>query len=410
MKLLGMIGLALAALGAAANDAVQTADVTYSNQIARLVQNKCQECHRPEGVAPFELMSYRQVKGWAAMIREVVDEGRMPPWHADPAHGVFRNDRRLTDQEKADLFAWLDGGMAEGDPAALPAPRSFDGQWKIGEPDVVFDLPEEVAIPASGTVPYLYFETAPGWAEDRYVQKAQALPGNAKVVHHIIVLWKLPDGVNPSERRRDGMLVGTAPGDMPLDCGDGFARRIPAGAVLRWQMHYTPTGKAETDRSKLGLVFAKAPPTHLVETAMPLNQDLRIPAGADNHVETATHRIDRDIRILSYMPHMHYRGKAFRYEAEYPDGRREILLDVPRYDFNWQAMYYLAEPKLIPKGTTLHFTAAYDNSAANPYNPDPGATVFWGEQTWEEMMIGWHDYYVVDGSGPVPGRDGSTGE
>ena len=369
--------------------------VSYAKEVSRLIQARCETCHRPEGIAPFSMTNYRQVRGWAKMIKEVINDGRMPPWHADPRYGHFKNDRRLTEHELALFNAWLDNGMAKGDDADLPEPANYGGEWRVGTPDIVLVQPEEVTIDPTGVVPYMYFTQDPGFKEDIYVTAAEALAGNIKVVHHIIVTWFLPEGVNKQyPGQREGFLIGTAPGDMPLLTEPGQARLIPAGAHLRWQMHYTPTGKVEKDQSRLGLMTTKEMPAELIMTNSPGQYQLDIPPHAENHMVETTYTTPQDIRIVSFMPHMHLRGKAYRYEVKYPDGREEILLDIPKYDFNWQATYRLTEPKFLPKGTQVHLVAHFDNSDKNPYNPDPNKNVHWGDQTWEEMMIGWHDFVI----------------
>jgi len=379
------------------DSAIETEQITYSKHISRIIQEKCQECHHPGAIAPFSITNYRQARGWSRMVREVVSEERMPPWHADERYGHFKNDRSLTAEEKDMILTWIDSGMPRGNPEDMPEPKEWNGSWKIGEPEMVVNLPEEVEIQSTGVVPYMYFTSDPGFEEDMYITKAQALPGNHKVVHHIIITWYLPEGVRADyEGPRAGFLVGTAPGDMPLICPDNHARFVPAGAHLRWQMHYTPTGKTEHDRSKVGFIFAEEKPDYFVETESPSNHGIMIPPHAENHKETWTHTVSHDMRILSFMPHMHLRGKSFRYEVEYPDESREILLNIPFYDFNWQAQYHLEEPKFIPAGSKIHTVAHYDNSEKNPYNPDPRHKVGWGDQTWEEMMIGWYDYVKVD--------------
>ncbi len=391
---LGMTVSAYADDAAVSSDALN--DVTYAKHISRIVQANCEGCHRPDSIGPFAMQSYRQVKGWSKMIREVVDAGRMPPWHADAPHGHFRNDRRLTPTQKAQLIHWIDNGMPRGDAADMPEPIDYSeqGEWQFGEPDMVFEMPESVDVPATGVVPYLYFQTTVNFEKDMYLRAAEALPGNGSVVHHIVATWVLPDGRNPEwQGPNNGIIVGQAPGDIPFEASEGLARVIPKGADIAWQLHYTPTGKPETDRSKVALWFNEEPPTYVVQTGRPWNRDIRIPAHAENFYVEAKETIQRDRYVTSFMPHMHYRGKSFRYTAIHPDGTKEVLLDVPNYDFAWQSQYRLAEPKFLPAGTTIHCEATYDNSANNPYNPDPTIAVTWGDQTWEEMMIGWHNYY-----------------
>jgi hypothetical protein len=283
-----------------------------------------------------------------------------------------------------------------------------------GSSDVIFELPKEQTIQAEGVVDYQYFVSKTNFKEDVWVQAAEARPGNRSVVHHIIVSFRDPKSPRRG-RGGDGdgigqnMIVGTAPGDMPQIFKPGMARKIPAGSELVWQMHYTPTGKVEKDRSQVGFIFYKGknPPEHAAMTRGIMNPELKIPPGAANEKFESEWLVRQDAVIFSFMPHMHVRGKDFEYKAIYPDGRSEVLLSVPKYDFNWQTMYRLETPMKMQKGTRIHCTAHFDNSAKNPANPDPTKEVSWGDQTWEEMLIGWVDYYVVN---PEPAKTKTTGE
>jgi peroxiredoxin len=364
--------------------------VTYSNQISRLLNERCVNCHHAGDIAPFPLTSYEEAVGWAPTVREVVQEGRMPPWFANPAHGKFANDARLGDVERQLIYDWVDNGCPEGDLKDLPESPKFVEGWQIPEPDKVVYIQEKpVKVAAQGTLPYRYFLVDPFFKEDKWIKAIEARPGNRSVVHHIIVGF-----VRPKQPARLGLgggaLVGYAPGMPPSKYPEGAALRVPAGSKVVFQIHYTPNGMPQEDRSCVGLVFAD--PSEVrerIDGDEAANTRLRIPAGADNHQERSHHRFGEDVRLVSMTPHMHMRGKAFRYEARYPDGRQEILLDVPKYDFNWQMRYDLAEPKLLPRGTELLCTAHYDNSESNLSNPDPMRNVGWGEQTWDEMMIGY---------------------
>ena len=380
--------------------------ITYAKHISRILQKNCQECHRPGQIGPMSLMNFDDALAWSDTIREVVSEGRMPPWYADPRYGKFRNDRRLSREDRDTLLAWIDHGTPRGDDKDLPPPRRFPEGWRIGKPDLVIRMPRAYEVPAKtpkGGIPYRYFTIDPGFKEDRWIQRAEARPGAPSVVHHIVMFIQ-PKGEFFNPDAPGAVLCGTAPGDMPLDLPDGLAKKVPAGARLIFQMHYTPNGKAVRDQSSVGMIFSKKPPRHRVltkpvySTAFITRLD-RIPAGADNYKMESEHVFDEDAHLLHFMPHMHLRGKDFLYEAIYPDGKKEILLSVPRYDFNWQSVYRLADPLAMPKGTKLHCVAHFDNSAKNPNNPDPKKTVYWGDQTWEEMMIGWIDYYR-DGEKP----------
>jgi peroxiredoxin len=372
----------------------EQSEVTFSNQIARLFQDRCVKCHREGEIAPFSLSNYEEVVGWAPMIEEVVRENRMPPWHADSKFGHFANDSRLSDSEKQLIATWAADGAPQGNPADLPAPRPFTSGWQISPPDRVIAMSEHpFTVPAEGRVEYQYFAVDPGFAQDVWVREAEARPGNNAVVHHIIV-FIVPPG-QPIKQMGEGMgkrelLVGTAPGNPPTRFEPGMAKRIRAGSKLLFQMHYTVNGAKQQDLSSVGLVFADpATVTREVRTDMAINSDFLVSAGADNYEVDAWRRFSADSLLLSFMPHMHLRGKAFRYELKYPDGTVETLLDVPRYDFNWQNTYELAAPKFVPKGAKLHCIAHFDNSENNLANPDPAQPVGWGEQTWDEMMIGW---------------------
>jgi peroxiredoxin len=366
-------------------------DVTYSNQIARVMQNRCVECHRTGEVAPFTLASYDEVVGWAETIREVVQEGRMPPWFADPKYGHFINDARLSDEEKQQICTWVENGCPRGDDKDLPEPRKFVEGWRIGEPDqVVYMRDKSYTVPAEGTVEYQFFTADPGWTTDKWIQSTEARPGNRSVVHHIIVFIAPKDGGKGDGGGRGG-IGGYAPGMTPTISPPGTATFVPAGSKLVFQMHYTTNGVEQDDRSMIGIRFAD-PKTvkKMVRGGMVGEVGFRIPPGDPNYEVKAKHMFLKDTLLTNLTPHMHLRGKSFKYEAEYPDGTREVLLDVPNYDFNWQIRYMLVEPKLMPKGTRLHATAHFDNSADNLANPDPTTEVTFGDQTWEEMMFGFY--------------------
>jgi peroxiredoxin len=366
-------------------------EVTYAKQVSRIVQKRCQMCHRPGEIGPFSLLSYDEARDWADTIAEVVQEQRMPPWHADPRYGKFGNDRRLSDSEKDTLLAWVEQGCPKGDDADLPPPTEFTEGWAIGKPDAIYTMPEEFAVPASGVVPYKRFEVDPGFTQDMWVQEAEARPGNRSVVHHILVYIKLPGRRIYELDGTAWTLAGWAPGDMPAIYPPGTAKRIPAGAKLIFEVHYTPNGTAQSDRSSVGVVFAKQPPERVAETNILANLMFRIPPGESNYKGQTTFTFKEDARVLAFMPHMHLRGIAAKYVATYPDGRTETVLSVPDFDFSWQSVYRFTEPLRVPKGTKLTWIGWWDNSADNPRNPDPTQEVRWGEQTWDEMQNGWMD-------------------
>lgn len=364
--------------------------VTYSEHVAGVIQNRCQNCHRPGQVAPFSLLTYKDAKRWASSIAEVVEDRRMPPWHADPRYGHFSNDRRLSARERSILLSWVKQGAPEGDPAKAPPERSFSAGWAIGEPDIVFQMPKPYTVKPEGFLNYQRFYVQTKFKEDIWVTAAEARPDDRSVVHHIIV-YLYPDPSDPQYRVH---LCGYAPGDMPSVFPPGVGKRIPAGSTLEFEVHYTPVGRVKVDQSSVGLKLAKGPITREVFTIPIGNQKLSIPPGDPNHEVRASRTFKDGTILLSFMPHMHLRGKDFKYTAVYPDGREEILLSVPAYDFGWQSYYTLAEPLKLPPGTRIDCVAHYDNSADNPANPDPTKTVRWGDQTYEEMMIGYMDVIV----------------
>jgi len=399
---------------------------TFSADVAPIMYGKCVSCHRPGEVAPMSLVTFREVRPWAAAIRDKVAARTMPPWHADRAHGAFRNDQSLAQVEIDTIVRWVNAGAPEGDPARLPRLPPFPTGWQIGTPDIVFEMTEPFQIPAKGTVDYQYFEVPTGFTEDRWMQAGEVRAGDRAHVHHIIVYVKeaepvrrpvvvsvrplfpngsgaaapaarvaaapRPAGASPVPRTGDQMLVNWAVGEDAPVFLPGMAKRIPKGASLVFQVHYTTNGTPGADRSKVGLIFSKEPPRTEVRTGMIANPLFAIPPGEGNHRVEAEASFSEDVNVWSMHPHMHLRGKDMTYTAVYPDGRSEIVLRVPQFDFGWQTDYWLAKPLALPKGSKLHVAAHFDNSAANRNNPDPAATVRWGDQTWEEMMIGFFTY------------------
>jgi peroxiredoxin len=437
------------------------ATVTYSKQISRLLNERCVVCHRPGEIGPFAMTKYDEVAGWGEMIAEVVRDQRMPPWHANPHYGKFANENVLSDKEKELIYAWVEAGCPEGNPAELPPAPKFTEGWLLERaPDkVVYMNDKPVDIKAEGVDPYRYYIADPGFKEDKWVRSAQCLPGNASVVHHIIVFVAPPEAVDriveaqkraleelekskksgedprlararrqaerlrQVDKKRDkanrtaaksakgkagtttqnpdrgagdtsnmDLLCGFAPGTRPFIAPPGMAKLVPAGWKFIFQMHYTPNGSPQKDRSAIGLLFEDpANITHRLVTANAANAEFEIPAYADDYKVESRKKFARDTLFIGMYPHMHMRGKAFRYELNYPDGKKQILLDVPHYDFNWQNWFKLAQPLVIPAGSEMVCTAHFDNSEANLCNPDPSKPVRWGDQTWEEMMIGWYD-------------------
>jgi thiol-disulfide isomerase/thioredoxin len=384
------------------------ADLTYHGRIARIIERHCVECHRDGGAGPFPLDSYADLVAHAAMVGEVIDRGTMPPWFAAPTpadpetgrvHTPWANDRSLAEAEKKDLAAWLAGGRPEGDPAHAPAPRTYPDGWQIGTPDAVFEFAEPVPVKATGVMPYQTVIVDTHLPEDHWVQSIEVQPGDRDVVHHALIHLagaeeQAGDPRDTAAEERRGFWGEYVPGQNTLEYPAGFAKKLPKGARLRFQMHYTPNGTATTDRTRVGVIYATEPPRHEVRVAGIVNARISIPPGAADHREEASLRLPFDATIMSFLPHLHVRGKACRYELIRSDGGRTTLLDIPRYDFNWQLLYRLHEPLALSAGDRLVFTAWYDNSPGNPANPDPSQTVRWGPQTFDEMHLGYVEYVV----------------
>ena len=369
-----------------ASDAKKNATVvTFNKDVAPILFKNCVECHRAGEIAPMSFMNYKEARPWAKSIKEKVINREMPPWHADPHFGEFSNDRRLAQKDIDTIVAWVDGGAQEGNAKELPPTPQFADGWNIGKPDKIFYLPEEYSVPATGVVDYKYFSVPTNFKEDMWVQAAEIRPGSRTVVHHIIVFVQ-----NGREQQR--LLVGYAPGEQPAVMSKGLARKIPAGSNLVFQVHYTPNGTEAKDRSYVGLIFSKEPPEKELLTRPVMNMRFAIPPGDPNYRVDSSYTFTADSHIHSLMPHMHLRGKDFEYRVTYPDGTSKVILSVPKYDFAWQSYYMLKEPVAAPKGTRLDCVAHFDNSEKNKYNPDPKVEVKWGDQTWEEMMIGWMSF------------------
>jgi hypothetical protein len=437
MKLNVLTATLAASIAATAGSVSSTP--TYYKDIAPVMQNRCQECHRPGEVAPMSFMSYNEVRPWAKAIKTAVLTRKMPPWFADPHFGKFSNDRSLPQHDIDTLIAWIDGGAKEGDLKDAPAPRQFAEGWQIGTPDLVLQMPSAIDVPASGVVDYTYVVIPTGFTEDKWVQLAEARPEARAAMHHIIAFvrppgsrwlkdakpgvpyiperWssapgqgkaKVENPATPAKRPNlddqipGELLVGFAPGLPPTQCKPGEAKMIPAGSDIVLQLHYTPNGKATTDRSKIGLIFAKEPPQRRVMSMMAINVFLKIPAGNPNYEVHSLATLPQDVSLVSLTPHMHLRGKDFLYTAVYPTGEKQVLLNVPHYDFNWQLSYDEDQPVLLPKGTRIECVAHYDNSPNNPANPDATKEVRWGDQTFEEMMVGFFDVSFDAKADPTP--------
>jgi thiol-disulfide isomerase/thioredoxin len=381
--------------------------VTYHGRISRLLQTHCVECHHRGGSAPFSLEDADSVHSQAAAIQSVVERGIMPPWFAVPTpageKSRWSNDRTLPLQDKTDLLGWLAGGKPDGDAREEPLPGHFPDGWQIGEPDLIVQIPKPIAVNASGAMPYQDVTVDTKLTSDKWVQALEVQPTDRNVVHHVLVFMQSAADAGGKVSSHDdlqaadgehGLFASYVPGNAVIQLPDDFAKLLPAKSRLRFQIHYNPNGTATRDQMRLGMVFAKKPPKHVVQVKGIVDRQLNIPPGADNHAEAGMMKLAIDMRIMAFMPHMHLRGKAFRYEAVLPDGKTQLLLDVPRYDPNWQLTYRLAEPIELPKGTVLRATGWFDNSRDNPGNPDPGKTVHWGPQADEEMLIGFIEYYA----------------
>jgi len=383
---------------------------TFSKDVAPILYKSCVECHRPDAMAPMALINYDDARPWARAIKQKVTRHEMPPWGADPTIGKFSNDVSLKQSEIDTIAAWVDAGAPQGNPADLPPAPKYAAGWSIGKPDLIFKMQQPFNVPADGTVPYSYVTIPTNLKEDVWIRGVELKPTDRRVVHHIISTLvegngKPPDPTpkltrDPSRKELGGGLGGLVPGRLYSLYEDGVARKIPAGADIVLQMHYTTIGQPMTDQTEIGIVLAKEPPAKLRAEgggAIP-NMAFAIPPGDPNYEVVGKQTFDRDTYLSSLYPHMHVRGKDAQYSIVYPDGREEIVLRVPKYDFNWQLSYKLAEPKFMPKGSTLKVTMHYDNSTGNRFNPDPTATVRWGEQTWEEMMLGYYGTIELPGS------------
>ncbi|HST22735.1 MAG TPA: cytochrome c [Blastocatellia bacterium] len=431
-------------------------EVTFNKDVAPIFFKNCAECHRPNDIAPMALLNYKEARPWAKSIKEKVVNREMPPWSPDPSHGDFRNDKRLSQKDVDTIVAWVDGGAKEGNAKDLPPlPEMAKGGFSIGKPDVVLEMAEEYTVDPNAPDNYINFFIPTNFTEDKWIQAAEILPGNRKVVHHVIAFIQTPqmmakraeaaksggqklgarnangsmfylDGTlrrvrqdapvmddtcgqasaqrpvrgsgGNGEENEGALLAGYAPGKEVDSWPIGMAKKVPAGSTLMFQMHYSAfrgsLDKPVKDRTKVGIIFAKEPPDKMILTSGVVNATFKIPAGAGNHEVVACQTVPRDFQILNYMPHMHLRGKDMKYEIIYPDGKRETLLWVPKFNFNWQDTYYLKQPLNVPKGSKFIVTAHFDNSTKNKYNPDAAKDIRWGDPTYDEMMIGWMDILI----------------
>ncbi len=388
-------GLFFAVAGSITAVAEPNTSVTYHRDVTRVMQKHCIRCHREGGVAPFTLETREDVEANAPMIQEVIRRGTMPPWFAAPekdgSESPWANERLLSDEEKSTLKTWAKSGFPKGDVKDAPAPLNLQTGWQI-ETDSIYKA-RPVSVKATGVMDYVYITIDTNEEEDRWIDAIEIRPGAPQTVHHVLA-FVIPSNGDTSRVNGIDYWGMYAPGSGPQIYQAGYARRLPKGSKLLLSMHYTPTGVATVDQTEIGVRFAKEEPRFEIMTASVKNTDFEIPAGAGNHEVTASVRLPRDIRVMAYLPHSHLRGKAARYELVSKDGKTETLLDIPRYDFNWQLRYEYIKPRKFQAGTRLKYTAWYDNSEDNPANPDPNNPVYWGEQTYEEMHIGYVEFIV----------------
>lgn len=374
--------------------AAEAAVPSFYADVLPILQNHCQECHRPNAIAPMPLITYKDVRPWAASIRANVVGRKMPPWFADPCCGTFSNGRALTEEEINTLTSWAAGRAPAGDPKDAPPPKVWPDRWDLASPDAVFQMPDAFAVPDKGSLDYQRFVISTGFNEDRWVKAVEVRPGVRAVIHHVVVYIREAGEKWTKGPVTSDLLAVYAPGSGATTFPEGMAKLVPKGADLVMELHYTPNGHAATDRTSIAVVFAKKPPAQRVISLQLARLDLRIPAGdRDYHVSTWG-TVPNDALLLGFFPHMHLRGKAFEYDRILDDGRPEPLLRVNHFDFHWQLPYRLAQPIPLKKGTKLSVTAWYDNSANNPLNPNPSADVTWGEQSSSEMLVGFFDVAV----------------
>jgi hypothetical protein len=439
-----MLRLSLAGLFIGTIGTVGAADsssaVTFNKDVLPILQKNCQGCHRPGEVAPMSFLTYSDARPWAKAMKKAVVTKKMPPWFADPKYGHFTNDRTLSSKDADTLTAWADNGAPEGDAKDRPAPVTFQDGWNI-KPDMVIEMPKEFHVPASGTINYQNVLVKVNFPEDKWVIAAEMRPGNPQVVHHMRgdirepnsnwmtgavpgEFYETDDEVMNKNDNGENLLGKFNPGlGAQKFTVEGAAKFVPKGSDFVFNIHYTSIGKATTDKSKIGLVFAKNPPPKRYYTAnLPLAQNLVIPAGDGNAEIVSEVTLQRDVKLVSVQPHMHLRGKNYELRAVYPSGETETVFKG-QWDFNWQIGYELAQPLLLPKGTRLIGISHFDNSVNNPFNPDPSKEVRWGPQNWDEMSAAFIGIVIPDltadlrtvfrKSGPsllkpVPGHAGPT--
>ncbi len=400
---------------------------TFTKDVAPILQKHCQSCHRPGEAAPFSMLTYEDTLPWAPMMKMVVANKIMPPWFADPKYGHFANERSLSAGEIRTLVAWVNGGSQQGAEKDMPPPvKNFVEGWGIPTPDVVFQLPKPFPVPAAGVMDYQYVIIPTGFKEDKWVQALEVRPTDRAVVHHIIAYLREP-GSNYFKDQKPGVffiapppkadektdtsalpsdfLVGYAPGQPAEILHAGEGKLIKAGSDIVFEVHYTPNGKPTTDQTKLGLVLAKSAPKERVLTLSASNGTFKIPPGDPNYRVDASFEVQKAVQLVGLHPHMHSRGKSFEYRLTFPDGKTETILSVPVYNWHWQLWYNPIDPIELPPGTKIECTAHFDNSPNNPENPDPTKAVIWGQQSWDEMMVG---FFNLKFDAAIPAKDISS--
>jgi AhpC/TSA family len=389
------------------------AKVSYAEQIAPMLIDNCVTCHRTGGIGPWQMANYETIKGFAPMIREVVRTKRMPPWHADPHTGVWDGDRSLSVEEKQTLVHWIEAGSPRGKGAdPLAELNKTWGEWAFGKPDMVFEVPA-YDVPATGIVDYQRYVVPNTLGRDVWVRATDIVPGDRAVVHHVIV--GVYDPKIPDERMRmikasSPSLGAYVPGNGPTLYPQDTGVLVRKDQAFAFQMHYTTSGKAVRDVTRFGLYLREAAPTYEFKTVALANPNIKIPPNTKEHPETIAQQFPRDMIIYRLTPHAHFRGRASQFTAIYPDGRQELLLSVPKYDFNWQTSYTLKTPLQVPAGTKIVHSTVYDNSVQNPANPDPNRTVPWGEQSFDEMLYGVVQFRELTPVGATPAQVSSAGQ
>jgi hypothetical protein len=390
---------------------------TFYKDVLPVLQKNCQSCHRSGEAAPMPLITYQDARPWAKAIKQAVLSKKMPPWFADTQFGHFSNDRTLAKMDMDTITAWVDAGAPAGNAKDAPKPVEFIEGWNIGKPDVILEMPGEYEVPANGTIEYQHFVVPTGFTEDKWVQVVELRPGNRAVVHHAAVFVRPPESrwlrtVKPGEPASgkqaeaglglmEELLDFHVPGSVPHRLPPGQAKLIKAGSDLVFQMHYTANGKAATDRTRIGMVFAKELPRERIFTLQIANRGFVIPPGDPDYPVSANLTVQDQARIVALNPHMHLRGKSFEFRLATPGADPQVLLSVPHYDFSWQLQYYLAEPLQLSPGARIECSAKFNNSPNNKFNPDATKEVRWGDQSWEEMMVGTVDVAIDAAMNPI---------